>query len=458
MIEIAIIDDEKTLLDSLRLSMEFWGYSVKTFENGSSFMEYLKNGHPDLIFLDIHLPDINGMDILKHLSEREENIPTVMITAHGDIKSAIEAMKLGAHDYLNKPFDLEEIKLLIGKTMAGMKLAQEVEHRRERDYKSSTLDSVICECDMMKDLLEQVRTIARADETTVIMRGESGTGKDVLAKAIHNLSGRSAKQFIEINCASFPESLLESELFGYEKGAFTDAKSRKSGLIELADGGTLFLDEIGEMPLFLQAKLLKFLEARSFRRIGGINEISVDVRIISATNKDLEQEVDKGNFRQDLFYRLNVFPLYVPALKERDKDVLHIADYYISQFAKKFSKDKINLSDDAKKAFLDYPWPGNVRELKNLCERLVILARSGTIEYQNLPAEMRDILSDPKELAHKNISDNMNIDEIMLEVERELIDHAMRKTNGVKQEAAKVLGISRHAFLRKLKKLELHQK
>jgi len=456
MIEIAVIDDEKTILDSLKLSMEFWGHSVKTFENGSSFMEYISRNIPDIIFLDIHLPDANGMEILKKLSEKEQIIPTVMITAHGEMKSAIEAMKLGAFDYLNKPFDLEEVKIVIDKIIASTRLTREVEHRRERDYKGSTLDSIIHECGLMKELLEQLRTIAMADETTVIMRGESGTGKDVLAKAIHNLSARSSKQFIEINCASFPEALLESELFGYEKGAFTDAKTRKNGLIELADGGTLFLDEIGEMPLFLQAKLLTFLESRSFRRIGGMSEIYVDVRIISATNKNLEKEVENGNFRQDLFYRLNVFPLNVPPLKDRGRDILLIADYYIRQFTKRIGKNNITFSSETEKAFLDYSWPGNVRELKNLCERLVILCKGNEINFELLPNEMKDVLADPKEIAHRKITSEMNIDEILLEVEKELIAHAMRKANGIKQEAARALGISRHAFLRKLKKLEQH--
>jgi two-component system response regulator AtoC len=286
-----------------------------------------------------------------------------------------------------------------------------------------------------------------------MIRGESGTGKDLIAKAIHNLSPRGTAQLIEINCAALPESLLESELFGYEKGAFTDAKQRKTGLAEIANGGTLFLDEVGELPLSLQAKLLKFIETKSFRRIGGTAEIWVDLMIIASTNRNLEEAIESGSFRQDLYYRLNVLPIYVPPLRERGEDVIKVAEYYLQYFCRKFNKPPMTLDATAKKAFLSYQWPGNVRELKNLIERVVILSSGHKIGSKLLPGEMKGSIAESQTIRKSYKTDNRSLDEILAEIEKELIHNALRKAKGVKSEAAKILGISRYALLRKMKRL-----
>lgn len=455
MIEIAIIDDEKILVNSFRLSLEHWGYKVSTFLEAAPFLEYIKSNQPDVVFLDIQLPDINGMDVLKEITSTIHSMPTIMITAHGNMKSAIEAMKLGAFDYINKPFDLDEISLLIKKALEEVKLVREVEHHRERAYKGTSLNNIIGSSQILEELIESAKRVASIPDTTVMLRGESGTGKDLFAKAIHNLSNRSEKQFIEINCASFPENLLESELFGYEKGAFTDAKQRKIGLIELADEGTLFLDEVAELPPYLQAKLLKFIETRSFRRIGGTAEITVNVRIISATNRDLEQAIENKEFRNDLFYRLNVFPLTVPPLRERGRDIIELTNFYVRFFAKKFGKEDISLTDETIKAFMNYQWPGNVRELKNLCERLVIMVPENIIQYEQIPAEMRKRINDPKQLSKINKLGDMPLGKIMDQVETDLIQEALLQALGKKQKASEILQINRHSLLRRMKRLNI---
>ncbi|WP_303850257.1 sigma-54 dependent transcriptional regulator [Seleniivibrio woodruffii] len=453
MIDISIVDDEDVLTHSLKMTLEYWGYRVTVFDKGSLFLEHLKTSSPDIVFLDICLPDSNGIDVLKVLNEKSPDSSVVMITAHGNVRTAIEAIKLGAYDYLNKPFEMDEIKLIIEKILCEIRLYREVEMRREREYKYWVRENMVISCGAMNELLKRAETVASADSTTVIMRGESGTGKDLLAKTIHNMSARASKPFIEVNCASFPENLLEMELFGYEKGAFTDAKTRKNGLIEIADGGTIFFDEIGELSPFMQAKLLKFLESHTFRRLGGVNEIKVDVRVISSTNKNLEEAVKSGEFRSDLYYRLSVFPLEIPPLRERGEDIILLAEYYLSFFAKKFGKPAPLISDDAKNSFISYSWPGNVRELKNICERITILSTKRVIAAADLPQEMFG-----KEVYFRMTMDRVSpfsgsIDDVLMEIEKEMVADAMKRADGVKQSAAKLLGISRHALIRKLKRL-----
>ena len=453
--EIAIVDDEKILVDSLAIALKTKGYLIRPFYEGAPFLDYIQSHEPDLVFLDLRLPDIHGLEVLGKIKEVNEAIITIIITAHGDMESAIKALKSGAADFINKPFDLDEIILLIGKLLHEKKLRTEVEHRRERSYRSESLDSFLGESKPIRDLLHKVRMVAGSGVTTVLIRGESGVGKEILAKAIHNLSPFSENQFIDINCASLPENLLESELFGHEKGAFTDAKKRKTGLAELADGGTLFLDEVGELTPPIQAKLLRFLENKTFRRIGGSTEITVRAMIVTATNRDLEQAVTAGEFRSDLYYRLNVVPLVIPPLRARGRDVLLIAEHYLDRLSKKFGKARPILDREAEKILLSYDWPGNVRELRNLMEMLVIMNPGEEITSDQLPAKLLSrglglapVTVDPIDSA-LSLTDKVRI------FESRLIKEALARTSGVKADAARLLGISRYALLRKIRSLEI---
>lgn len=450
MVEIAIVDDERVLVNSLRIGLSKKGYRVSPFYDGRSFLQYLRSSEPDVVFLDLRLPDLDGLEVLAEITRGNKDIPTIIITAHGDVRSAVQSMKMGAFDYINKPFEIDEIELLVRRAVEEVRRLEEIEHHRRRSYLRVSLENIIGESPAIAALKDKVKRLSTIDATTVFIRGESGTGKDLVAKAIHNLSGRGKGPFLEVNCAALPETLLESELFGYEKGAFTDAKERKRGLAELADGGTLFLDEVGELPLTLQAKVLKFIESRAFRRIGGAAEISVDLSIIASTNRDMEVAIANGRFRRDLYYRLNVIPISVPPLRERGGDVTSIAEYWIEHCCRKFAKCPIHFDDGVREAFLGYDWPGNVRELKNLIERLVILSGDTVIRYEDLPEEIRE-----RAVPERPRGTGRNLDQILFEVEEGLIRDALKKARGVKSEAAKLLGISRYALLRKMQRLRM---
>ena len=469
MAEIAIVDDEKVLVNSLRIGLTKRGHKIHPFYEAGGFLSYLVINEPDLIFLDLRLPDMNGLEVLRQIRQMNRQIPTIIITAHGDIQSAVQAMKTGAFDYLNKPFDMQEIELVIKKALDEVQLVKEVEHLRQRSFKKVVLENIIGDSPPMLELFNTVKKLGSVKTTTVLIRGESGTGKDLLAKAIHNLNPRSVRPFIEINCASLPESLLESELFGHEKGAFTDAKQRKTGLVEIANNGTLFLDEIGEIPMPLQAKILKFIETKTFRRVGGTAEISVDVFIITATNRNLEQAIQEKTFRQDLYYRLNVVPLFAPPLRDRKEDILKITDHYLDHYCRKFGKTSLSMDPSARNTFLNYDWPGNVRELQNLIERLVILSSGPIIQKKHLP----DAMGGPVENHEKenpleprmglinslkeNFSDKgqISLDEILTALEKEMILTAMEKADRVKAKAARALGISRYSLLRRINRLKI---
>ncbi|MBW1947429.1 MAG: sigma-54-dependent Fis family transcriptional regulator [Deltaproteobacteria bacterium] len=453
MAEIAVVDDERVLVDSLELELEGRGHTVRAFYRAAPFLDYIQSSEPDVVLLDLKLPDFNGLEVLERIKQTHRFIPTVIITAHGNLDSAIRAMRGGAFDYVNKPFDLDEIEIIIDKALKEIKLVREVEHHRRRAAQGVRPEDFIGSSPPVQRLMETVKKLSRVDNTTVLLRGESGTGKNLLAKMIHNLSARSERQLIEVNCASIPETLLESELFGYEKGAFTDAKSRKTGLVELADAGTLFLDEVGDLPLSLQAKLLRFLESRSFRRIGGTTEIRVDVLIISSTNRDLEKAVAQKRFREDLYYRLNVVPLDVPPLRERGEDILALAEHYLAHFSRKFRKPLVRMSPDARAAFLVYHWPGNVRELKNLIERMVILSTDNIITYEDLPTVMKQAWTRRDSGGRQVLSREEGLEAKLAAYERMLINEALERTGGIKSEAAKLLGVSRYSLLRKIKRL-----
>jgi len=453
MVEIAILDDEKILVNSLELEMKAMGHRVKTFYEATSFLEYIKESEPDLVFLDLQLPDIHGMEVLHTIQQTLRSTLTIIMTAHGDMDSAIQALKGGAYDYLNKPFDLDEIGIIIDRALNENKLVREVEHHRQRASSNIRIDDFIGLSKPVKKLHQIVTKLTSVDNTTILLRGDTGTGKNLIAKAIHNLSARSDKQFIVVNCGAIPENLLESELFGYEKGAFTDAKKRKIGLVELADGGTLYLDEVGDLPLPMQVKLLRFIESKAFRRVGGTMEVSVDALIISATNLNLEEAIKQERFRLDLYYRLNVVPIKIPPLRNRGDDVLLLANHYIKRFSRKFRKPLMEIGDDALEAFLSYDWPGNVRELKNLIERFVVLSTDTVITYEDLPTVMKERLLRKETDGSSVQSSKLGLEEKLASFERSLITQALEEADGVKTEAAATLGISRYSLLRKMKRL-----
>lgn len=441
MLTIYILDDEKILANSLKLAFEDAGFNAKSFYLAEDFLKAAALSEPDIALIDLKLPDMNGIDVLKAVKELNRDIEVIMITAHGDINTAITAIKSGAYDFINKPFELDEMLHLISKCVAEKKSKQEIEHLRNKAYKTTGIGKLIGNSPKIKELLKTIKIVAEHD-STVLITGESGSGKELVAKALHNESLRKNEKFIDINCSSMPEHLLETELFGYEKGAFTDAKHRKTGLIELADKGTLFLDEIGDMPLALQPKLLRFLENKTFRRIGGKEEIKVDVRIVAATNKNLKQLVEEGKFRSDFYYRLNIIPIEVPPLRHRIQDIPYLCEYFLDTYSKKFGKS-LKFDKEVIDIFIHYKWPGNVRELKNIIERLALLATDECITKDMLPSEM--IESKQVEVG--------SLDFKLLNYEKQLIEKALEESGGIKQKAAEILGISRHSLKRRIAKI-----
>jgi len=430
---ILVIEDDRlmriTLEDSLRAS----GYNTLTCENLKDALAILQEREFDLIVTDVRLPDGNGMDILRDLKDT----PVIIMTAFGTIRDAVEAMKLGAFDYITKPFSLEEFLLLVERAIEfrDMKL----ENRRLRQNLSNCygLPSIIGESPSIKALISQIEKIANSD-STVLIYGESGTGKELVATTIHYLSKRRDKPLIKINSAAIPEGLVESELFGYEKGAFTGALKRKPGRFELANGGTLFLDEVGDLPLSAQAKLLRVIQERSFERVGGTETVNVDVRLIAATNKNLLEEVKKGRFREDLYYRLNVIPIMIPPLRERREDIPLLIEHFLKKYNSRLGKE-VRLSKEALDALLSYDYPGNVRELENIIERVVVLSTDGVIKKEDLP-----FVSD------KGEDRLVTLSEVSQRAEKEYIEKVLRLTGGNKTRAAELLGISRKTLWEKM--------
>jgi two-component system response regulator AtoC len=384
--KLLVVDDEHLIRWSLEQNLKKQGYEVVTAATGEDALRYVREEQPDLVLLDIQLPGISGIDVLEKIKEHDEEIIVIMVTAQGGLETAVNAMRLGAYDYVSKPFNLDELSIIVRKALESSDLKQEVVRLRSEVKK--TAPNIIGNSRHMKQLMEVLDKVARSEASTVLVQGESGTGKELVAKWIHYSSSRAEKPFIAINCAAVPATLLESELFGHEKGAFTDAKLTKKGLFELADGGTVFLDEIGDMEMGMQAKLLRFLEDRSFRRIGGGRVFTVDVRIISATNKDLQKSMEDKSFRNDLYYRLQVIPIFLPALRERKDDIIPLATHFINLYNKDFNKKVQGIAAMAERMMLDYSWPGNVRELKNVIERAIILGNDETLLLEHLPLEL----------------------------------------------------------------------
>jgi len=447
--KILVVDDEHLIRWSLEQNLKKQGYDVVTAGNGEDALRIAREEQPDLVLLDIQLPGISGIEVLEKLKELDEDILVIMVTAHGGLDIAVNAMRLGAYDYVSKPFNLDELSIIIRKSLETSDLKQEVARLRTETKQSAP--NIIGDSRHMQYLMEVLDKVAKSEATTVLVQGESGTGKELVAKWIHYSSNRAGKPFIAINCAAVPATLLESELFGHEKGAFTDAKATKKGLFELADGGTVFLDEIGDMEMGMQAKLLRFLEDRTFRRIGGGRVFTVDVRIISATNKDLQKSIEDKSFRNDLYYRLQVIPIFLPPLRERREDIIPLAAHFIEVYNKDFNKKVQGIAAMAERLMHDYNWPGNVRELKNVIERAIILGNDETLLLEHLPLEIVAKASPQGGApmsAFRLPPEGIDIEE----VEKELIRQALEITEWNQSKAAKKLRLGIDAFRYRMKK------
>lgn len=468
MYTILVVDDEPLITEFIEDSLSSEGYYIQTALDGASALEIARKSFPDIVLLDYHLPDMNGIDVLKKLREYDDGVQVLMLTGYNDVRIAFEAMRNGAADYILKPFEIDALKLTIAKIAEKISLRNQIRilsKDTQRRYAES--EYILCTSPKMTTVYELASQVAQTNDTTVLILGESGVGKEHVAKFIHHSSSRKSKPFVDINCASIPENLLEAELFGYEPGAFTDARSKKIGLFEYADGGTLFLDEIGDMPLATQAKVLKLIETKTFRRLGGLRDMKSDVRIIAATNRDLARLIDEGKFREDLYYRLQVVPIEIAPLRERPEDILQLADFFLKHFCQTMRK-RLEFSDESLKAMLAYSWKGNVRELKNVIERAVIITpNSEKIMPHHLALDSRRKVSDaatPKpsttptaqeESSKESLSITLpvSLKEHLENIERKYILHALQQTHGNQLRAAKLLGIERHVLRYQMKKL-----
>ncbi len=451
-----IVEDEKVLARSLSMELQDKGYHVDWVETGESALEKIDEYMPQAVLLDLRLPGIDGIQVLEKIRQWNEDVPVIIMTAYGDTQTTVDAIKQGAFNFINKPFELEEIKQLIRNALDSRNQKREYEFLRYQQRRFYRFCDLVGQSPQMLEVYRQIDVLSQTDDVTILIRGESGTGKELVAGALHYKSKRNKAPLMEINCASLPESLLESELFGYEKGAFTDAKQNKKGLLELADGGSIFLDEIGETPLTIQAKLLRFLEKKQFKRLGSGKDLKVDARIIAATNKDLEEAIKKGLFRSDLFYRLNVVTIQLPPLRERKEDIILLANHFLNEFCKDMGKPSLHLSNEVKAIFNNHNWPGNVRELRNLIERTVIFCQGSTVEAGILPAEFSQ--TTPIETNEPVFSPALNpgetIDESLARLEIQIIQEALQHTGGNKSQASQLLGISRFSLKRRLERLK----
>lgn len=451
---ILIVDDEDLVRWSLEKALTKEGYQITLSDSGEMALKKMGEETIDLILLDIRLPGLSGLEVLQKIRETDQDILVIMMTSYGEVETAVNAMKLGAYDYVNKPFNLDDIRFSVRKALETVRLKKEVDLLRSRQKEQWGFDNIIGNSPVMREVFEMLNKIARSDATTVLLQGESGTGKDLVAKAIHYRSSRFEKPFTAINCATVIETLLESELFGHEKGAFTDAKARKLGLFEQGDGGTIFLDEVGEMKLDLQVKLLRVIEEKSIRRVGGVKDIKVDVRIIAASNRDLAEMAKEGSFREDLYYRLKVFPIYIPTLRERKEDIPLLINYFIGFFNKEFKKSVNGVSPEALAFLTKYSWPGNVRELKNVIERAIILGGNEEIIPEHLPKEVL-LESLGEEGGSHGIIKLPSQGVVLEDVERDLIRQALEMTSGNQTHAARLLAITRDALRYRMQKYGL---
>jgi DNA-binding NtrC family response regulator len=446
---ILIVDDEQLIRRSVAKRLIANGYSILEAENGKSALAQASQG-VDLVILDYRLPDIDGLAVLKQIRQLDADVLVVLLTAYASVETAVEAMKLGAYHFMIKPFDLEALAALAEQALETTRLRREVRQLRATQAEPYSLDRIVGESAEIREFKSVLKRIATSPASTVLLTGESGTGKDLVAKVLHYASARIGRPFVNITCSALPENLLESELFGHERGAFTDAREKKKGLFEQAEGGTVFLDEIGEMTPPLQAKLLRFLEEKTFRRVGGIADVHVDVRVVAATNRNLEEAVRQGHFREDLFYRLNVLRLKLPALRSHLEDLTALVGFYIETFNREFKKNVHGVSPATLRLLGSYGWPGNVRELRNAVERAMLLATTDTLEPADFPIASIDAV-------HSHAIDlpmsGLNLEE----VEKSLVTQALERTGWNQTRAAKLLGLNRDQIHYRIEKFKLVQ-
>ena len=452
---ILIIDDEENFRHMLSVILKKEKYDVETASNGEEGLQKVTDTAFDQILCDIRMPQMDGLEFMKKAQELGVNATIIMMSAYGTVDTAIEAMKLGAYDYISKPFKPDEIIMTLKKAEERERLRKENEFLRKEVKKEFSFENIVSKNEKMQKIFEVIKKVAQY-KSTILITGESGTGKELVAKALHYNSDRSQNPFIPVNCGAIPENLLESELFGHEKGAFTDAIRTKKGLFEEADVGTLFLDEIGELPLQLQVKLLRVLQEGEIRRVGDSKPIKVDVRIIAATVKDLLKEVNEGRFRDDLFYRLNVFPIHIPPLRERKEDIPLLVTHFIKKYGLSLNKNVLGINHKALELLMNYRWSGNVRELENTIERAIVLADETNIEFENLPVEIREF-KEKIELSSL-VEEEHSIKKASKILEINLIQKALKKTKGNHTQAAKLLEISHRALLYKIKEYEIVEK
>lgn len=444
-LKILVIDDDPSIRNMLAIVLKKTGYDVTCTDSGKTSLEKLKKESFDLIISDIKMPDINGIDLLKKIKSITPEIPVIMITAYASANDAVEAMKLGAEDYVTKPFNLDELKIIIDRAIYKTNIEKENIELKSRLTDKEKFENIVGKNQKMLDIFEMIDNISHTD-SSILISGESGTGKELIARAIHNKSGRSGGKFISINCGALPENLLESELFGHTKGAFTDAYKDKQGLFEVAHNGTLFLDEISEMSQKMQVKLLRALQERKIRRVGGNEEMEVDARIISATNKDLAETMKTGEFRSDLFYRLNVISINLPPLRERRDDIPLLVKYFLKIFNEKFNRDIEGVEKDVLELFNSYPWPGNIRELENVVERAVALEKGKFVTTKSLSSELVYNITD-KNLPVTDIDallqeGHFDFQEHIDDISRRLIIKAFQLNNSNMKKTAEMLKLN----------------
>ena len=458
---ILIIDDEPYLPHQLARFLRKHGYEVETAADGENGLKVAQKKIIDLVLLDLRLPRMSGLEVLEQLRVLEPELPVIMLTAHGDVQTAVNAMKLGAADYLLKGFDLDELLLVVQRALEMSTLWRELRTLRRERHEEYHFSHIIGHSEQMKAIFALIARVARSETASVLIMGESGTGKEIVAHALHEQSAQARGPFQPLNCAAIPHNLLESELFGYEQYAFTDAKKQKKGLLELAEGGTLFLDEIGEMPLDMQAKLLRVLETHSFFRLGGNKEVTIHVRVLAATNRNLEQAIQDGSFRADLYFRLAVLKILLPPLRERPEDILLFASYFIDDFNKTLGRNVRRIIPDVQKILRTYHWPGNIRELKNVIERAMILSSNDELTAEHFPSEIiatqrsveiRNTLSDDpwESWLNEHPSGPLSLEAVNERVEQHLIHWALETSRHNRTRAAELLGLSKVDQLRYL--------
>lgn len=466
--QILVVDDEPNLRRVLSALLVRDDYDVVMAEDGAQALDILNEHHIDMVLTDLRMPKVDGMELLRRALAIDPEMPVVIITAHGTVDNAVEALKTGAFDYITKPFDQAEVRTIVKKALRTRDLAATEATRAEQDGSDETRYGIIGRSNGIKELYAVLERVSDTP-TTVLITGESGTGKELVARALHENSSRRDKPFIKVNCAAIPRDLMESELFGYERGAFTGAVGSKPGRFELASGGSLFLDEIGSIPIEMQVKLLRALQESEFERVGGIKTIRVDVRLVAATNSDLRKEIEAGTFRDDLYYRLNVIPIRLPPLRERIEDIPLLAAHFLQKFNTRLNKNLQGISEEAEAVLMGYPWHGNIRELENVIERAVLFADTSRIEISDIPVEVRERFSTPRprsSVAPPASSDETlsseglkeRVKAAMTRLERELIQRALDQTSGNVTHAARLLKISRKGLQLKMKELGLRER